>query len=248
MPSHPPPPAPAAASRFGDGRTPRDRALPALLSLAMLGLFALVLWQLGVMRETAARVVEHLTAISLSSDHNPQKAAPRHQAASPTHARAANPVPVPPVPTPTHTPFKLIELSHDEMAASDISKMSRHEGTEGNGSGDSKTAYGPGEGPGGARLYNAEWYREPTDAEMRTYMPPTGAAPGSWAIIACKTVEHYHVDSCMQLDESPPGSGLSRALRQAAWQFLVRPPRIDGKPQVGAWVRIRFDFTKSRAE
>jgi protein TonB len=105
----------------------------------------------------------------------------------------------------------------------------------------SASAAGPGEGPGGAHLYNAEWYREPTDAELVTYMPHRDVG-GGWAMIACKTQDHFHVDDCQELGESPPGSGLARALRQAAWQFLVRPPRIDGKPMIGAWVRIRFDF------
>ena len=42
--------------------------------------------------------------------------------------------------------------------------------------------------------------------------------------------------------ETPRGTGLAKALRLAAWQFLVKPPRIDNKPQLGVWVRIHFGF------
>jgi protein TonB len=37
-------------------------------------------------------------------------------------------------------------------------------------------------------------------------------------------------------------TGFAKALRLAAWQFLVKHPRIDNKPQLGVRVRIRFNF------
>jgi len=34
----------------------------------------------------------------------------------------------------------------------------------------------------------------------------------------------------------------------AAWQFKVRPPRKNGKPMIGEWVRIRIDYVHSDAD
>ena len=152
-------------------------------------------------------------------------------------------------------------LSRDQYAAIDVGSIlgtaaSRSEsasvgGGSGSGSRGGGTGTGSGNdspsvgtGPGGQKLYAAEWYREPTHAEMVTYMPRNVAQ--GWGVIACRTVERYHVDDCVVLGESP-GSGIARGMRQAAWQFLVRPPRIDGKSQVGTWVRIRFDIDPKAA-
>ncbi|MDH7974215.1 hypothetical protein QH494_18660 [Sphingomonas sp. AR_OL41] len=166
--------------------------------------------------------------------HDSGGAAPK----SPTQDKPATPEPKP------ETPL-FIPLSKDEMAAADIGRMASASGNDagdGRSTGrDSGAAYGPGEGPGGERLFNAEWEREPTRAEMVTYMP-AGVETG-WGMVACKTIPGNRVENCRSIGESP-GSGLSRMLRQAAWQFHVRPPRIGGKPQIGAWVRIKFDLIR----
>lgn len=163
-------------------------------------------------------------------------AAKTRQAAKPP-ARHLPPLPVPPIPL---AKSPLVELSKEDLAAADISKL----GSAAISTGDSVAVMGPGEGPGGARLYNAEWVVEPTDAQLSYYLPKA-VEPGSWAMIACKTIDHYRVENCTLLGEAPMGSGLARAMRLAAWQFQVRPPRIDGKPLVGAWVRIRIDFSRT---
>jgi protein TonB len=176
------------------------------------------------------------------------KATPKVAVTHPNAVKAPKPiVKVPPQKTPPAALFKT-----EMMDAVDISKLPSHkgeqtaEGTGGQGNGaDSGTAYGPGAGPGGARLYNAEWYREPSHAELATYLPHTMPEGGGWGEIACKTIDHFGVEDCYELGESPRGSGLSRAAREASWQFKVRPPRIGGVSQVGAWVRIHIEWSNA---
>jgi hypothetical protein len=157
--------------------------------------------------------------------------------------------PVNPLRLPPPNP-DFIKVSKSEFDAMDLSKLpasgSASSGdAQGTGQG-SKGMMGPGAGPGGAQLYPVAWYREPYDSELAPYLAGIKRVPpGATAEIACKMVEHYHVENCQILGENPRGTGLAKALRLAAWQFLVRPPRIDNKPQLGVWVRIRFDFGRA---
>ncbi|KQZ69446.1 hypothetical protein ASE06_01085 [Sphingopyxis sp. Root214] len=97
-----------------------------------------------------------------------------------------------------------------------------------------------GTAPNGEPLYAAAWYREPRDDELRGYLS-TASGPG-WGLIACRTAPDYRVEDCVGLDEYPNGSQINRAVLAAAWAFQVRPPRLGGRPLVGAWVRIRIDY------
>jgi protein TonB len=143
------------------------------------------------------------------------------------------------------TPFPFIQLNSQQMASADIGKLPKKSGEEGSaGQGNSAAVAGPGEGPGGVQLFDAEWYRRPTPAELAGYLP-SSAPPNGWGLVACKTVDHYHVENCQALGESPQGSGFAKAVRLAAWQFLVLPPRVNGKVMVGSWVRIRIDYTRT---
>jgi protein TonB len=142
---------------------------------------------------------------------------------------------------PTRSYF--IHLTKEENDAADISKIPH---ANGNGTGVQQAAAAGdsrpvGTAPDGKPLYNAEWYRRPTDAELAFYLPAHRPVQGS-GLVACRTIAHYHVDDCVELGSSPPGSHLASAVRQAAWQFLVRPPRLGGKELVGAWVRILIEY------
>ena len=169
----------------------------------------------------------------------------------PSTAPASDPRPVTPAPAFPEMLAGGMEL----FDSADISKIPSHPGdrlaggsdTDGAGAGrDSGSAYGPGEGPSGERLYNAEWYVEPTEADLASYVP-NGTPRNSWALIACRTAENYRVENCRSLGESPVGSGFARAMRLAAWQFRVLPPRLGGKKLIGAWVRIKIDYKILRA-
>jgi protein TonB len=130
-----------------------------------------------------------------------------------------------------------IEMSKSEMAAADIGRMPKA-AAGGSGRGDSEEV---GRGPNGEVLYAAEWARHPTDAELGGYLPRN--APDGWGLIACRTAPENRVEDCIELDQSPRGSHLASAVRQAAWQFRVRPPRKNGRPLIGSWVQIRIEYS-----
>ena len=157
-----------------------------------------------------------------------------------------------PVPTPPTRPLAMILMSKDALAATDQAMRASPRGavgpgaSTGTGSGqDDGADDGAGTGPVGEKLYNAEWYVEPTNAELAGYLPTNGPRVG-WGMIACRTMPQYRVDDCVELGQSPPGSGFARAVRQAAWQFRVRPPRVGDRRLVGAWVRIRIDYGQEK--
>lgn len=198
-----------------------------------------------------------LTTFNLSNDNkesssakkqSQQKQQQRTQATRATTVPMPKPTVEPPHLPVSHLPSDFIQLSQDDYAAADVSKIASAPGSNsgsssGSGAGDSAAA---GNGPNGEPLYAAEWFREPTDAELQPFMPKT-IEQGAWGEIACRTIARYHVDDCVALGDSPAGSHLARAIQQAGWQFLVKPPRVGGKSMVGAWVRIRITFDRVRA-
>lgn len=227
----------------------RRRLRGIVIALLIELLIALGLLSLGVV-PLPKKIETGLTVFNVDPDATPATRSAARKAATVQRTQTTPPpqvVVLPPPPVvlkrPIDAPPQMIVLSRDDYAGSDIGKMPAAPGGGGGaeGGGDSGTTYGPGAGPGGAPLYNAEWYREPSHAEIAGYLPPNVRA-GS-AMIACKTIEDFHVENCRSLGEDPVGTGLARAMRQAAWQFLVRPPRRGGKVLIGAWVRIRFDLT-----
>lgn len=233
----------------GRQRAPLGRRAAALLFvLAVHVLMGLVLLTIGPPEWRKAGGISALKVFNVLPEKAPEKPAPSPQPKR--REEGAKPRPTVIVKAPNPDPPKL--FGTELFEAVDITKLPNRrdelvaaEGTGDTGEGkDSETAFGPGGGPNGEKLYNAEWEREPTHAQMAYYMPPRGAPPGAWAIIACRTVDKFRVEDCAELGETPPGSGLARAVREASWQFRVRPPRVGGRLLVGAWVRIRFDFTE----
>lgn len=230
-------------------RPPLRRRLSGLgLAIVINAALLAVLMTLGIIPPPSAQ--RNLRGIVVDLIPRQRSSAPEKQVSQTRrhHAETNQPVPktppivlpskptITPPPRPQTKPSPWIEMSKDEMASSDISKIA----TAGSGSaGDSEIV---GRGPNGDAMYAAEWAREPTDAELAGYLPKT--APDGYGLIACKTAPQNRVEDCVELENSPPGSHLASAVRQAAWQFRVRPPRKGGKPLIGSWVRIRIDYER----
>ena len=226
-------------------RTPFQRRASGLaLAVAVnLGLL-IVLWGLGKFAPVADKPSRSLV-IDLMPESRSSASEEKHEVVQKLEQPKTHPLPKPPpiilpvkptisVRPPAPKPVEILEMSKDEMAAGDISNLPK---TGASGAGDSEVV---GHGPHGEVLYAAEWARHPTDAELGGYLPAN--APDGYGIVACKTVPGDRVEDCVELDQEPHGSHLAAAVRQAAWQFRIRPPRKNGVPLVGTWVQIRIDY------
>jgi protein TonB len=233
---------PAPYARSPLRRRASGLALTLLVNLGLL----LVLMTLGVVPVPVAKraptIVVNLIPEAMrqsTAEHRTSQAEHQHARTMPTPKPSplvlpSKPTISPPPKPPSKEPL-FIEMSHDELAAADISNLPK----SGSGEGDSEVV---GRGPHGELLYAAEWAREPTDAELGGYLPRN--APDGWGLIACKTIPNNRVEDCVELGQDPPGSHLASAVRQAAWQFRVRPPRKNGRELIGSWVQIRIDYER----
>ena len=186
-----------------------------------------------------------LSTFDVSSEdrRDAQPAKQRTAEATKSPPKLVPPTPLPKVVLPER-PLELLVVSKEVYAASDISKLGSNapgaSTAQASSPGDSERV---GTGPHGEALYAAEWVREPTHQELSFYLPKRMPEGGGWGLVACRTAARNRVEDCVELGNSPPGSRIASAVRQAAWQFLVRPPRVGGRPQVGEWVRIRIDYS-----
>jgi len=232
-----------------------------LLSFGVIALVVLaMLYQFVVSpqpREARRPVTFTVSAEDADKDAADRQARPKSPERTERSAAARVAPPRPPITVqkqiPRADPFEgipgFIHMSRKDLAAADVSRMKGPApGSASDGQGeDDHAAQGAGIGPGGVMLYKAQWRREPTRAEMATYLPQGGALSG-WGRIACRTIENFRVEDCQILDEFPRGSGFGRAVQDAAWQFRIIPPRVGNKPKVGAWVSIHYEVTQRGAD
>lgn len=212
----------------------RRRTIGLALALAVNVLLLLALLTLGKFAPDVRKVGQSLV-VDLIPEHQKRQTATNHPISQPTVKPPPVVLPVKPtIAPPPVKPTPIVRMSKEEMAAGDIRNLPRAGSDEG---GDSEVV---GRGPHGELLYAGDWARHPTDTELGGYLPPN--RQDGFGLIACKTVPDDRVDDCVELDETP-GSHLASAVRQAAWQFRVRPPRKNGVPLVGSWVQIRIDYS-----
>lgn len=247
-----PAPLPVEALNIGAGR----RALAIGLAVLIPAILLLMLLSFGVeapSEDSQTRITVVNLEASEIADEAPAPGSPEpqrteNQPAPPQPApdEPLPPVPAKPLPPPPATPIITTPAERPPPPAAPRIPARPPGGqvygppNTGGSSSSSRDSERVGTAPNGEPLYAAAWYREPRDDELRGYLS-TASGPG-WGLIACRTAPDYRVEDCVALDEYPNGSQINRAVLAAAWAFQVRPPRLGGRPLVGAWVRIRIDY------
>ena len=234
----------------------KRRGIGFVIALLLEAIIIIAILSLSMRAGGPAAGSRGLSTFSLEAEAESAASADKSETKTPVAKKVESEV-TPPIPKPLLPPINpvkvpppnpdFIKVSKSEFDAMDLSKLPAGGASgsgEGKGSGQgSKGMMGPGLGPGGAQLYPVAWLREPYESELAPYLAAIKRIPpGASADIACRMAAYNRVENCQIIAENPRGTGLAKALRLAAWQFLVKPPRIDNKPQLGVWVRIHFDF------
>lgn len=213
----------------------------ALVILLHIGLLLLLLL-LAPPQPMGKPGVTGMIAVNIASP-SPKRAKPQPQRQQQAQKAPSNPRPKPIVTLPDAPPAKWT-FGDPALQGFDLSKVPAADDAPAQmadaGPPDSAVV---GVAPDGSKLYAAEWFREPTDQELNYYLAKArGTRPGAFGLIACRTAPRFKVEDCKAIGETP-GSGLGYAVQEAAWQFRVKPPRVNGDYQVGTWVSIKIEIT-----
>jgi protein TonB len=256
-------PRPVPATSFVERvRAPAGRRLSGfVLTLLVEALMLLMILSLGT-EKRAGREDGRTTVVNIDAEEVAEEEAPeprpepeRRPEERPATQRPAPEEPRPPQPPAPVAPPTELTVQPSPVPSPPAAAMPRSNARPAPPNGQ---VYGPvdnrspamrdtervGTAPNGEPLYAAAWYREPEDRMLHDYLS-TARGPG-WGLIACRTAPDYRVEDCVGLGEYPEGSQIMRAVLAAAWEFRVRPPRLGGRPLVGAWVRIRIDYGTGR--
>jgi type IV secretory pathway VirB10-like protein len=243
----------------------RQRGVAVALALAIELLVALLLWFLappipGKEKGSIPSVfeIQGTRSDSDEADRKPEKASERKATSGkprPTPPKPIEPPPPAPEPPPPPLPSTFIRMTRSEYKAADIAGKGAapRVAPEGEAVAAAESGSQPGDSavvgkaPNGEPLYAAEWFRRPRDAELSPYISRRALGPG-WGLIACRVIADHRVEDCQELGEGPHGSGYAGSVRQAAWQFRVRAPRVGGKELVGTWVSIRITYGNADSE
>lgn len=223
----------------------RDRAGALGLTLAAYALMLAVILLFGGGPLARPKAEETLNTILIAPPEPPRSPPPLQQ---PSHREGGSPKLLKPSPEPALVPdtaapaviSPVIDLPKTVLALdgpAGAASGTSNAGGAGSGTGGTGTGTGSQSGSGGVKIYRAEWQKLNTAEELHRYVPRGAPAQGVGEIV-CRTAKNFGVTDCRILAEAPKGSGYGKAVLSISHLFRVKPPLVDGKPQIGAWVFI----------
>jgi hypothetical protein len=244
----------ARSPRYAFGRQPesvRDRAGAVALTLTVYAVMLAILAIFGGSPLARIKAEDALNTMLVTPPAPPPPREPpaRREGGSPKlHKLAPEPAPVLATAAPAVI-APIVDLPKTEFAeegpASAASGPAQTGGT-GNGTDGTGTGTGNQSGSGGPIIYKAEWQKLNSPAELNRNMPRSLPPGIGWGEIVCRASAKFRVTDCKLWGESPKGSGYGKAVLGIADLFRVKPPIVDGKPQIGAFVLIHIGYYNSR--